>query len=1087
MARKSTRILATAAVSLLCFGLLSPVQTQAASGGMSKAGKWKYTVPDEINQGVSLQGALVLNPAKRTGFQIFNLTNYRTLIRIFDLDSGKTKIEAVHSGFEVPATRNVGVQSLIHGLDEEANVLYLPILEPFERPGGGYVRPASGNFTGVAGFSGVDGKQVFKMDRMTAYDPSDAVLRNNPPSGPEDVETCASAYCLPQTFGIQPTLMAMEFVPRHVSGGYTKLLMHWIEPAGPGVERNFMVNWLTQWDIDTKRQDFSYRLQSCSVQPPTTRGEYPLSVFQARLGGGLFLGCSAQGAIGQVVRVVMDATTNQPGGENSFPGPINAVDVLADKEGDRVVFRVLDPAGESYWVWSGQAGAYQGIVSSTLVEAPTSSAIDPRTGRLYVMADSNARGNVSRPAALLTTDLRRAPTPQMTYHEDMFIPGVDFAPVIDTAHPSGGSMLWFHRNGASEYELILDTIPLSEDERLSDLDQYTVDVEEQEGVTAANFSGTGHAYGFRSLLAGGLQGMFPLGFDVSPSTGRNTIFGFLVASPCQRGDRELMLGSVPATGLSNRLASAEAAAASSEPGTVADVREPSGRCHPTVLPGSMEEPPRPLGEDADGDGQSQADETLGTEWPFHAAHCAGEGEDEKVTSLYPLDRDPVPPPFAETGTPADQAREDAFNTETPKTDTAVDAHVAEGRTTASNPRDLEVQLQDNKAAVYCSLGQADVRASAEGGAMQMTSVADQIGPISVGAIGSYSNIYRDPERGLVSETVAYARNIKIGAHISIDTAYSRAEAWAGGRPGTAGTSLDRFICGASVPGIAGRVDVLPVDTPAGPLPPDTEPISVGDPLYEPTKDIDNPVDGGKGVSQPVPDIDATDYGADDRNIPGGLALCGEAKDGLPQAGGTSLGQRPFIEALNRALGARGRASMPEPDKDLRQGSFGGYIASIQKDRFEQISSKTVSNDGSTQVPALEIQIFQDDPVLGRGRQLFQFAGVDASVTYGIYLLNPEYAPIDDPNDHLPPGDITDDLVDFTGGPSLPPLGGETPTDSYQPPPGSGGVFEPVRYVYEGISFLTRSWQDSALVGSILFLLAGPLVLIARRRAVKTLT
>jgi hypothetical protein len=235
------------------------------------------------------------------------------------------------------------------------------------------------------------------------------------------------------------------------------------------------------------------------------------------------------------------------------------------------------------------------------------------------------------------------------------------------------------------------------------------------------------------------------------------------------------------------------------------------------------------------------------------------------------------------------------------------------------------------------------------------------------------------------------------------------------------------------------------------------------------------------VSFPIGDVDPLSDSTDDQNFDGFVTACAETP--VSQANGTPLGTRPFLEILNRVLGARGRATVPEPDRELRQGSPGGYLASIQKDRYQQVGARAVSNDGSTQVPALEIQFFNDDPQFGRGRQLFQFAGVDASVTYGIYLLNPFFeTPVDTPDDGLPPFDVTDDLPPLTGGPFMPPIGGTPPPTN----PPATGVFAPVTYLYRGVTFLARSWQDAALAAGVLILLAAPLILLGRRRALRTL-
>ncbi|MFP5224836.1 MAG: hypothetical protein ACLGH3_04675 [Actinomycetota bacterium] len=1052
MAHKTvSKVIAALFAAVLVPGLL-PQVSQAAENQMRFAGTWKYSEPEGTQTSPAIPaGALILNPPARTAYQFFPLEGIDTLIRIVDLDTFRIRHEVL---LQVPlfTNRGAGIIEYIHALDEDENILYLPYIE------------RSLFFGGLVAIDGGTGAVIRTMDRLEANDPTAAVeIRDDSPDGPEDVGVCTSAACLPQTIGAAPTPVAMEFVPSYISGSRSKILMLWTEPMAPGLEGNLYVSWATQWDAETGRQDFNYRIQSCTVKYPLdTQSRYPLTIFQARLGAGIYLGCHAQGQTGQVVRIRLDQN-GQPSGEDAYPGPQSVVDVLADRMTDRLAFRISNPAGETYWVFSGESSNYTGIVAATLAQIPTVSGIDQTSGRLYVMAAATERGSQKQPAALVATDMRRAPVPQMTRYEDVFVPNADLALAVDTAHPSGFPRIFVHASETTEYKIIEDRVPISEDAELTDLDRFTTDVKEQEGVTSANFTGTGHAYGVRTLMAGGVLGAVPIGVNVSGATLR--VVANYSQSPCSTPDREFALGSIPFASLATNLTSAEAAAATTDSGTIADVREPSGRCHPYPLPAALDEPPRFLPEDEDRDGQSQGDEILGTEWPFFKAQCSGEGTDEKTTTLRPADRDPVP---AQTGVGGQDQTQ---------TGTELDPVLA-------SPRDTSQPLEDNNAKVHCGQLESRVDADAVAGALIVDDLPPGVDSLEVGSVGSFTRLYRDEDRGLVAQTVAYARDIAIGDRISIDIAYSKAEAWAAGRPGTAGTSLERRVCGVSIPEISGRYSVIPIDSPAGDLPPDPDPVEVGDPLYDATQGIQNPVDGGDGISYPIGTVDPLNYGDDDQNIDGAIKACSETPEQASAANGTPLGSRPFLEIMNRVLGARGKASIPEPDRELRQGSPGGYLASIQKDRFQQIGSRSVSNDGSTQVPAFEIQFYGDDPTLGRGRQLFQFAGVDASVTYGIFLLNPNFpeTPTDTFGDDLPPWDMTDDLISITGGPDLPPTFEEP-----APPSPPTTIVTPITYIFRGAVFLSRSWQDAGLAASVLLLLVGPAVLLGRRRGLRSLT
>lgn len=1041
----------------------------AAEAGITVAGRWTYAVPDNLDASANIPaGSLILNPEARRAFQIFELEGQRTLIRLLDLDSLRTIRETTVPQLFTSARSSAAITQYIHGIDTETNDLFLPFQDQ------------RGFFGGVARIDGATGEIAKRYARTDALDPTRMVtLSETPPNGQEDVALCTSAACQPQTFGVQPIINGMEFIPSYVSGGKPKILMLWSEGSIPTLDGNVFVVWATQWDVETGRQDFNYRVQGCTAKLPLgSASQYAMPIFQARLGAGIYVGCNGAGFTGVVVRIRLNAN-GQPDGEDTYPGPQAVLDTFGDRNTDRLLFRVSTFTGEAYWVFSGGASTYTGVIGATLTNTVvTWAGVDEADGRLYVMVPRNSRGDQVQESALVTSDFRRSPAPQVTAYPGAYIPNVDMQLQVDTAHPSGHNRIFVHARDTTSYVILDDPVPPSFDEPLTDIDRFTVDHEEQEGVTAANFTGTGHAYGLRGLLAGGVQGMVPPVTDVSGINGR-----FLVSqtgSPCQTPDREIRLGSIPYTTLANNLASAEAAAASSEPGTVADLREPTGRCHPTPNQGSI---PRVMPEDDDDDGQSNADEMAGTEWPFFAAQCSGDGESTNVTTVKPLDRRPTPDqlrrPQDHPAVPA-EAREAAGDAAVPATGTPADGII-------DAPRQTPLRLDDNRAEVVCDQTGAVLDAEAVSAALEVDEsvMPADLGAMTVAGVGGFNRLWRDPQRGLVSETIAYARGINIGDEVSIDVAYSRAVAFAGGRPGTAGTILERRICGVSIPRIGGQYSVIPidapVDTPLGDVPPDPDPVPVGDPLYDLTEDVQNPTDGSQGVSYPIGNVDPYNHSSDDQNVDGAVAACAEAP--VSQANGTPLGTRPFLEALNRVLGSRGRAYIPEPDPELRQGSPGGYLASLQKDRFQQIGARAVSNDGSTQVPALEIQIFNDDPTYGRGRQLFQFAGVDASVTYGIYLLNPDFTTdFDDPGDDLPDFDITDDLPPYTGGPTIPPLGPSAPPSS----PPATGVFAPVTYVYRGVTFLARNWKDAVLAGAVMLLLAAPLVLLGRRRSLRTL-
>ncbi|HVL32395.1 MAG TPA: hypothetical protein VM600_02315, partial [Actinomycetota bacterium] len=526
------------------------------------------------------------------------------------------------------------------------------------------------------------------------------------------------------------------------------------------------------------------------------------------------------------------------------------------------------------------------------------------------------------------------------------------------------------------------------DPPLTELDRFTYDIEEKDGITGANFTGTGHAYGLRALIVGGLEGVPPTTADASGiRIGRYV--PRQIGSPCMAGDRAIVVGSVQEAQLSNNLSNAAAAASETDAGTITDVRQPTQRCYPKprveqgpgeidpfgplypVLPGK--EYPRPVDTDGDDDGISDSDERAGMDWPFGIAQCASGGTDTKRTKPKLLDR---------------------------------------GDDLPSDVRQKELELEGFRADVTCDLEGENVEALAEAGPFEQQdldtknvpkvkpSAMPSGAPVNLDAVpepsevdfirvaeaSSYSQVKRVKGLGLVSESFAYVRGVNIGDKVFIDGAFTYARARAAGRPGTAATDFVRRLCGVRIPELNMHVSAIDVDL---------APVQIGDPVHDRGGDIarngielpplgdslpsriDLPDTGttppGLGIPRdsiprrvdvPHQDLgeidplnpDSDDQQVDDRQV---NDICGDP--GLQQAG-----SQPVVDAINRVLGSRGRVSAPNPDTELRQGSPGGYLASIQKDRLHQIGARSVQNDDSTQVPAMEMVFFNDDPTKGRG-------------------------------------------------------------------------------------------------------------------------
>ena len=116
----------------------------------------------------------------------------------------------------------------------------------------------------------------------------------------------------------------------------------------------------------------------------------------------------------------------------------------------------------------------------------------------------------------------------------------------------------------------------------------------------------------------------------------------------------------------------------------------------------------------------------------------------------------------------------------------------------------------------------------------------------------------------------------------------------------------------------------------------------------------------------------------------GVVINGERHQGSPED------EAELVGAMQRALSREFVIRQRIPDPELAKGSPGGYVAGLQKPADEQFADAALNNDALLTLPALEV-VRAVDGFGGRGRQVFQFAGVEISSTYGIELL-PQEAP-----------------------------------------------------------------------------------------------
>jgi hypothetical protein len=205
------------------------------------------------------------------------------------------------------------------------------------------------------------------------------------------------------------------------------------------------------------------------------------------------------------------------------------------------------------------------------------------------------------------------------------------------------------------------------------------------------------------------------------------------------------------------------------------------------------------------------------------------------------------------------------------------------------------------------------------------------GGITVAEALSSFRIYRDPGRGIVSRVESVARGLEIPGVLRIDAIRGRAESWANGRRQSV-ASAERD------PGYRANCD------------------------YERT--------AGTCFQRQVFGLTSPVYS------------CGPCGD-----------EHAFLDAVNAVTGPVGLLlQLRDPDARLRRGAENGFAAAIQKPEADRFGDLILNNDLlQTVLPTLEI-IRQAPPNRvvsgggGRGRQIYQFAGVEVSSSYGISCL-----------------------------------------------------------------------------------------------------
>ncbi|HVL80307.1 MAG TPA: hypothetical protein VM840_01790, partial [Actinomycetota bacterium] len=271
------RAIATALVVALV-AMAAPLASLAADGVISPAERMPLMAPTDADASVSANGSLLLDRQRRIGYQVFALRAGTTAVQSFDLDT-LSPVQSRTFPFSIATPRTAGASGeFIQAIDEVTGRLYFGFL-------------ALGVFGGVVA---IDGPTLTQLNRFR---------REDAPPTPASSGLCTSVNsCVPSPAGVVPAVAGLEVTPSRLTGTSSKLLLLMEEPKPPGTENNVNAVWVAQWDSETGKQDWIYRVGACgSYQLPSHPvSRYQLGLFQSRRGAAIYTACRGSGGTGQV-------------------------------------------------------------------------------------------------------------------------------------------------------------------------------------------------------------------------------------------------------------------------------------------------------------------------------------------------------------------------------------------------------------------------------------------------------------------------------------------------------------------------------------------------------------------------------------------------------------------------------------------------------------------------------------------------------------------------------------------------------------------------------------------------------------------
>lgn len=194
-----------------------------------------------------------------------------------------------------------------------------------------------------------------------------------------------------------------------------------------------------------------------------------------------------------------------------------------------------------------------------------------------------------------------------------------------------------------------------------------------------------------------------------------------------------------------------------------------------------------------------------------------------------------------------------------------------------------------------------------------------------------------------------------------------------------------------------------------------------------------------------------------------------------------------VAELNRAGAGRAQFRAGSGiDESLRKGTPKGALTAVQKSTERQASDQALVGDFTTEVPGLEMIVFNDNTEWGRARQLYQFAGVATVAGYTIALDSSGgdgFSDDDLPGDLGPLGEGSADGTAAAFGEGSLDSGGtaELAGTSAEEEAGGNPVVQALRALARGIRLFLTNPRHALLLFTAWALFALPPVLSRRRR------